>query len=248
MKRLPPLPERSLGGDHFTASDTWRVWRIVAELVEAFEALSWLDRPAVAIFGSSRLGPDSPYYEMGRTLAEQLVHAGYAVITGGGPGLMEAANRGALEAGGVSAGLNIRLPEEQPANSYQNLSLEFRYFFIRKLCLVKYSRAFVALPGGYGTLDEVTEALTLVQTGRISPHPIYLMGSRFWQGLIDWFREVLVAGNFIAPEHLDLFRVSDSVEEVVADIVARCPAPQPAPAPTLPPATNGLRDDSLAAG
>jgi uncharacterized protein (TIGR00730 family) len=193
-------------------SETWRVFRIQSELVEGFETLNDLG-PAVAVFGSSRMKAGSPYYEKAVELGRRLANAGFSVITGGGPGIMEGANRGAHEGKGRSVGLNIEIPLEQQPNKYQDLSLSFRYFFIRKLMFVKYSIAFIIFPGGFGTMDELFEALTLSQTKRIGVFPIVLFGRDYWKGLIDWFKSTLIANNAIAPEDLDLLSIVDDIQE-----------------------------------
>lgn len=205
------------GPSDWVHTDPWRVLRIQSEFVEGFGALAEVPR-AVAVFGSARTAEDHPEYETGRRLAAELVRAGYAVVTGGGPGAMEAANRGASEARGFSIGLGIELPFEQGLNEWVDLGLNFRYFFVRKTMFVKYSQAFVCLPGGFGTLDELFEALTLVQTRKITQFPIVLFGSEFWGPLVGWLRDVLVRDRKIAAADLDLLFVTDSVEETV-DII-----------------------------
>jgi hypothetical protein len=194
-------------------SETWRVFRIQSELVEGFETLNDIGH-AVAIFGSSRMHPGSYYYEQAFELGRMLSDAGFAVITGGGPGIMEGANKGAKQGKGKSVGLNIEIPAEQLPNSYQDISLSFRYFFIRKLMFVKYSSAFIIFPGGFGTMDELFEALTLSQTKKIGVFPIMLFGKDYWQGLIAWFRSTLIPGNTISPEDLKLISFVDRAEEV----------------------------------
>ena len=196
-------------------SDPWRVLRIQAEFVEGFGALAQLG-PAISVFGSARTRPDHPEYALARRTAELLVGAGYAVITGGGPGIMEAANRGAWEAAGTSVGLGIELPFEQGMNEYVDLGINFRYFFARKTMFVKYAQGFVVFPGGFGTIDELFEALTLVQTGKVTTFPIILMGSAYWQGLVDWLRATMRADGKISEEDLDLLHVTDDPEQVVA--------------------------------
>jgi uncharacterized protein (TIGR00730 family) len=186
-----------------------------AELEMGFERLSQVRR-GVAVFGSARTPQGAPRYELGRQLGRALGEAGFSVITGGGPGAMEAANRGAREAGALSVGLNIDLPFEQGINQWVDLSLDFHYFFARKVMFVRYSSAFVVLPGGYGTLDELFEALTLIQTGKIREFPVVLLGSDYWSGLIDWLRDRMLADGNISPEDVDMLRVTDSVEEAVA--------------------------------
>src|ERR1700723_2099632 len=195
-------------------TDPWRVLRIQAEFVEGFGLLAELG-PAVSIFGSARTARGSGDYETAELIATGLVHAGYAVITGGGPGIMEAANRGAVMGGGVSAGLGIELPTEMGLNDYVEVGLEFRYFFVRKTVFIKYSQAFVVLPGGFGTLDELFEALTLVQTGKITKFPIVLVSSSYWQGLRTWITDTLVAEGKVSPADPELIKVIDDPAEVV---------------------------------
>ncbi|MFI5501545.1 TIGR00730 family Rossman fold protein [Nocardia asteroides] len=195
-------------------TDPWRVLRIQAEFVEGFGALAEVP-PAVTVFGSARTHRDDPEYVAGQAIGAALSQAGFAVITGGGPGAMEAANRGSSEAGGYSIGLGIELPFEQGLNEWVDLGINFRYFFVRKTMFVKYSQAFVCLPGGFGTLDELFEALTLVQTRKITRFPIILFGSAYWTGLVDWLRDTMAVSGKISPEDLDLIQITDSVEEVV---------------------------------
>ncbi|MGW6422752.1 LOG family protein [Nocardia sp. NPDC055053] len=195
-------------------TDPWRVLRIQAEFVEGFGALAEVP-PAVTVFGSARTPSTDPEYAAGRAIGAALTKAGFAVITGGGPGAMEAANRGSSEAGGYSIGLGIELPFEQGLNDWVDLGINFRYFFVRKTMFVKYSQAFVCLPGGFGTLDELFEALTLVQTRKITRFPIILFGTDFWSGLVDWLRDSLAGSGKISPEDLDLIQLTDSVDEVV---------------------------------
>jgi uncharacterized protein (TIGR00730 family) len=195
-------------------TDPWRVLRIQAEFVEGFGLLADLPH-AASIFGSARTKPGSEEYELAQQIGAALAEAGYAVITGGGPGIMAAANRGAREAGARSVGLNIELPFEQEANPYVDLALNFHYFFARKVMFVRYACAYVVFPGGFGTLDELFEALTLIQTGKIHYFPVVLIGRAHWQGLVDWAREHLVAEGKIAPEDLDLMYLSDDPTEVV---------------------------------
>jgi uncharacterized protein (TIGR00730 family) len=203
--------------DDLSMQESWRLFKIMAEIVDGFESLSDIG-PAVSIFGSSRAAPGDPWYEKAEVLAELLVKSGYSVITGGGPGLMEAANKGAARAGGPSVGLHIHLPFEQDANEYLTIRCDFRYFFVRKVMFVKYAMAYVAMPGGFGTLDELFEALLLIQTRRIKPFPIILMGSEYWAGLTDWLRERLLTEGCISPGDLELFTVMDSPEEAAAFI------------------------------
>ena len=200
--------------DDFTSKDTWRIFRIIAEFVEGFEMLAKIP-PAVAIFGSARALPGSPAYEKAQAVAALLARNGYSVITGGGPGVMEAANKGASEAGSTSVGLNIELPLEQKPNIYANKLLNFRYFFIRKVMFVKYSSAFVIMPGGFGTLDELFEAITLIQTRKIKPFPVILVGKEYWKGLLDWVGDTLLREKMIAVEDLDILKTVDTAEEVL---------------------------------
>lgn len=200
-------------------SDPWRVMRIQAEFVEGFGTLAELG-PAISIFGSARTPPDHPNYALARDVAEGLVKAGYAVITGGGPGIMEAANQGAALAGGTSVGLGIELPFEQRLNDWVDVGINFRYFFARKTMFVKYARGFVVLPGGFGTLDEMFEALTLVQTHKITAFPIVLIGTSFWSGLLDWIGKELIFHELISASDLDLLQVTDDPQEAVDLVVA----------------------------
>ncbi|MDO4631467.1 MAG: TIGR00730 family Rossman fold protein [Corynebacterium sp.] len=205
--------------DHdWNHADPWRVLRIQSEFVTGFDALH--DLPlAVTVFGSARHAEDSPYYQLGRDLGKKLVEANYAVITGGGPGVMEAANRGSQDADGLSVGLGIELPHEQGINEYVDLGVNFRYFFARKTMFLKYSQAFVCLPGGFGTLDELFEVLCMVQTGKVTNYPIVLIGVDFWGPLVQWFKDRLVAQGTIHADDLDLFLLTDSVDEAVAHII-----------------------------
>jgi len=205
--------------DGFTHTDPWRVFRIMGEFVEGFDELATLSR-GIAIFGSARTRPDDPDYKAAQETGALLAAQGFAVITGGGPGIMEAANRGAFDAGGLSIGCNIELPFEQKPNAYQTLSLTFKYFFVRKMMFVKYSLAFVIFPGGFGTLDELFEALTLIQTRKIRNFPIVLFGSQYWSGLLDWLRAVVLPDGKISEHDLDIFHITDSPAEVV-EIVTR---------------------------
>jgi len=194
--------------------DAWRVFRIMGEFVEGFDTLMDLG-PAVSIFGSARVKPDDPMYAAAEETARRLAEAGFAVVTGGGPGIMEAANKGAVQGGGPSVGCNIELPFEQGVNDYVDIAINFRYFFVRKTMFVKYAEAFIIFPGGFGTLDELFEALTLIQTGKVRNFPVILFGSDYWQGLLDWLRNRMVAEGKIAPEDMDLMYVTDSPEEAV---------------------------------
>ena len=200
--------------DEFTSTDTWRVFRIMGEFVEGFDELATVTR-GVAIFGSARTPGDNPFYAAAQETAALLAHAGYTVTTGGGPGIMEAANRGAFEASGTSIGCNIELPFEQAPNPYQTRSLKFRYFFVRKMMFVKYSNAFVIFPGGFGTLDELFEALTLIQTRKIKNFPVILFGSEFWAGMLDWLEKVILKNRYISTEDRGLLHLTDSPAEVV---------------------------------
>jgi uncharacterized protein (TIGR00730 family) len=198
----------------FLDTDPWRALRILGEFVEGFDALASVG-PAVTIFGSARTPEGTPDYELARAIARQLTEAGFAIITGGGPGIMEAANRGCHEAGGLSVGCNIELPHEQGLNPYVDLGVEFRYFFARKTMFVKYADAFVILPGGFGTLDELFEALTLIQTGKIRHFPVVLVGAAYWKGLVDWMRETQLAAGAVTQEDIDLLKITDDPNEVV---------------------------------
>jgi uncharacterized protein (TIGR00730 family) len=200
--------------DEFTSTDTWRVFRIMGEFVEGFDELATVTR-GVSIFGSARTPGDNPFYAAAQETAALLAHAGYTVITGGGPGIMEASNRGAFEASGASIGCNIELPFEQAPNPYQTRSLKFRYFFVRKMMFVKYSNAFVIFPGGFGTLDELFEALTLIQTRKIKNFPVILYGSEFWAGMLDWLEKVILQNKYISSEDRGLLHLTDSPAEVV---------------------------------
>ncbi|AKK02818.1 LOG family protein [Corynebacterium epidermidicanis] len=199
-------------------TDPWRVLRIQSEFVDGFGALAELPL-AVTVFGSARVKAEHKYYALGQEIGRKLVENGYAVITGGGPGLMEAPNRGASEAGGLSVGLGIELPHEQHLNDWVDLGLNFRYFFVRKTMFLKYSQGFVCLPGGFGTLDELFEALCMVQTGKITDYPIVLIGVEFWSGLVGWIKERLVAEGMIAESDMNLFMVTDSIDEAIAYIL-----------------------------
>lgn len=209
--------------DDFRNMDPWRIFRIMAEFVEGFEAMAQIAN-GVSVFGSARTPETDPYYRMAVELGSELTLAGYTVITGGGPGIMEAANRGAKQSKGLSVGLNIDLPFEQKPNPYIGKLLSFRYFFCRKVMFSKYSRAIVAFPGGFGTLDELFEHLTLVQTRKMPPMPIVLVGSSFWRGCLDWVKsELLERHKYVAPEDMFLFDLVDSVPEVMAILRERKP-------------------------
>jgi len=204
---------------HFIKEDPWRIFRIMAEFVDSFEIMSQVG-PAVTVFGSARMKRSDPCYHAAVALGRELARHHFAVITGGGPGIMEAANKGAALARGKSVGLNIALPHEQAGNRYVNVPLHFHYFFSRKVCFVKYSCGFVFLPGGFGTLDEFAEISTLVQTERIPRFPLILFGSKFWRGLLDWLRQQMQERNrFIGPADLDLFTVTDDVDEAIRVIL-----------------------------
>ncbi len=215
-ERLLESPRRS---DEFLHTDTWRVFRIMGEFVQGFEDLARITN-GVSIFGSARTLPDDPVYQAAQETAALLARAGFAVITGGGPGIMEAANRGAFEAGGTSVGCNIELPHEQKGNDYTTLSLKFKYFFVRKMMFVKYSDAFIIFPGGFGTLDELFESLTLIQTGKIRNFPVVLYGSSYWRGMIDWIKGPVLGEAKISEEDLKRLHLTDSPEEIV-EIISR---------------------------
>ena len=214
--KIPELADPT--ASKFTASqEAWRVFGIMSEFVEATQRLSAI-RPAVSIVGSARTPPDSPYYKLTEYIARLLSDAGFSVISGGGPGIMEAANKGAYHGKSPSVGLNIQLPHEQSTNGYQDISQSFRHFFARKYMFVRFANAYVVMPGGFGTLDELLEALTLIQTGKSRKIPIILVHEPFWRGLVDWFRTTLVAEKVIAPEDMDLIQVVDKPEDVVEEI------------------------------
>jgi len=200
--------------EDFTREETWRVFRIMSEFVDGFETLSKVGK-AVSIFGSSRTRPDTKYYKLAEEVASLLAKDGYTIITGSGPGLMEAANKGAKKAKGMSVGLNIQIPSEQKPNKYVDLLIDFSYFFVRKVMFVKYAKAFVIMPGGFGTLDELFESLNLIQTRRIGKFPVILMGKEYWQGMIDWLRKTVLKSGSISRNDLDIFNVTDSPKEVV---------------------------------
>lgn len=224
------------GPSDWVHTDPWRVLRIQAEFVEGFGALAGLG-PAVSVFGSARTSPDDPQYDAARRLAAALSDAGFAVITGGGPGIMEAANRGACEAGGTSVGLGIELPFEQGMNQWVDIGIAFRYFFARKTMFVKYAQAFVVFPGGFGTFDELFEALTLVQTGKVTSFPVVLVGTAYWGPLLDWLRSTVLAEGKVSAKDLDLIHLTDDPDEAVAIVVAAQAgdAADPAPASWYPP-------------
>lgn len=207
--------------DETITKDSWMVFKVMAEFVDGYEKMARIG-PCVSIFGSARLKPESKYYQMAVEIAEKITKIGFGVITGGGPGIMEAGNKGAFNADGKSIGLNIDLPFEQHFNPYINklYSLNFDYFFVRKVMFVKYSQGFIVMPGGFGTLDELTEAMTLIQTNKIGRFPIVLVGSEFWNGLLGWFKETLLKEGMISEGDLDLYRVVDTADEAVAHIKA----------------------------
>ncbi|MBW3629184.1 MAG: TIGR00730 family Rossman fold protein [Gemmatimonadetes bacterium] len=207
------------GPRDFTHSDPWRVFRIMGEFVEGFDTLARVGR-AVSIFGSARVTSDHPQYVAARETARLLSEAGYAVITGGGPGIMEAANRGATEGGGLSIGCNIELPFEQGTNPYVQIPVNFHYFFVRKTMFVKYSQAFIIFPGGFGTMDELFEALTLIQTGKIRNFPVVLFGKEYWSGLVAWIRDVMLVEGKVSPNDLNLLVITDSPAEAVRVVTA----------------------------
>ncbi len=211
------MEEKQFLVDALNVQESWRIFRIMAEFVDAIETLSGVER-AVTIFGSARLTPDDPYYQKAEILARKLAQKGFGIITGGGPGIMEAANKGAAEVGGKSVGMNIRLPFEQKPNPYANIHVDYKYFFIRKVMFVKYAVAYVIMPGGFGTMDELFEALTLIQTRRIKSFPVILMGSDFWKGMVDWLRNTMLREGKISSDDFDLIQVMDEPDEVVKHI------------------------------
>ena len=208
------MNEKQYVVDALSIEESWRVFRIMADFVDAIETMSDIHN-AVSIFGSARVKPEDEYYQKAEKLARLLAQNGFNVITGGGPGIMEAANKGACEGGGKSVGMNIRLPFEQKPNSYANVHIDYKYFFIRKVMFVKYAVAYVIMPGGYGTMDEFFEALTLIQTKRIKSFPVILMGSEYWRGLLDWLKKTMQQEDKILPADLDLIQVIDDPEEAV---------------------------------
>ena len=217
--RLPDTGDKWPVND-LSVGESWRIFKIMAEFVDSIETLARIG-PCVSIFGSARTMPDDPVYQKTVALARGLAEAGYGVISGGGKGVMEAANKGAAEAGGMSVGLNIELPHEQHPNEYSNVKLDFHYFFVRKVMFVKYAVAYVIMPGGFGTMDELFEALTLVQTKRIRPFPVILMESDYWSGLVDWIKESLLARGNISAQDLDIFTLIDDPREAVKLISQR---------------------------
>lgn len=212
--RIPPKPLHGEGNEQLSR-ESWKVFQIMSEFVDGFERLSVIT-PSVSIFGSARLRPDNPYYQLTEDIGKRLSDAGFSVVSGGGPGIMEAANKGAYQgAHGLSVGLNIELPHEQKGNPYQDISMKYRYFFARKAMFVKYCNAYIVFPGGFGTLDELAEILTLIQTGKSRKIPVILVGSKFWQGLLDWLHEQLLGMGLIAAQDLDLMTVVDDADSAL---------------------------------
>lgn len=203
--------------DGVQTPESWKIFQIMAEFVEGYEKLSNI-KPSVSIFGSARFKTDNPYYRLTEDIAFKLSEAGFSVVTGGGPGIMEAGNKGAFKGPSPSVGLNIELPHEQSGNPHQDIALTFRHFFSRKVMFVKYASAYVVLPGGFGTLDELAEILTLVQTGKSAKIPIILVGTEFWKGLIQWFQDSLVESGTISPDDMNLFSIVDNADDVVKEI------------------------------
>jgi uncharacterized protein (TIGR00730 family) len=212
------MNERQYVIDDFNVRDSWRIFRIISEFVDGFETMAEI-YPAVTVFGSASISEQSPVYKLGREVGKLLAESGFTVITGGGPGAMEAANRGAFEAGGKSVGLCIQLPKEQSANPYTNVRLNFRYFFVRKVMFVKYAMAYIILPGGFGTMDELFEAMTLIQTHRIKPFPVILLGKDYWKDLVTWIKKTMLMKHaMICPDDMDLFQVIDDPVAAVSAI------------------------------
>ena len=211
-KKLPTVPRSPIDHSMLTR-ESWKIFQIMAEFVEGFEQLSSI-KPSVSIFGSARTAPDHAYYKLTEQIARELSDAGFSIVTGGGPGLMEAGSKGGFEGKSISVGLNINLPFEQTSNAYQDISLDFRHFFSRKVMFVKYASAYVVMPGGFGTMDEVMESLTLMQTGKSRKIPVVLVGTKFWSGLIEWFKDKLVEEGMISADDMDLFSVVDTSAEV----------------------------------
>lgn len=234
------LLQRGFERPEFLHTDPWRMWRIMSEFVHGFDTLAGLP-PAVTIFGSARTRTDSPVYGVAEQVGRSLVNAGFAVITGGGPGIMEAANRGAREAGGISVGLNIELPFEQSLNPFVNVAVSFRYFFVRKTMFAKYAEAFVIFPGGFGTLDEMFEALTLIQTDKLQHFPVLLYGSDYWKPLLDWLSGTVEDHGNISPRDLDLMQVTDSVDHIVDTIVRAHDSPAAAEIRPVPDSNGSLK-------
>ncbi len=219
IMRRPEMNENKYLIDELKVQDSWRLFRVLSEFVDGFEAMANVS-PAVSIFGSARTQPKSPAYKMTEKIASALVKKGFNIISGGGPGIMEAANKGAAEAGGKSIGLNIELPFEQKPNCYANVRLDFRYFFIRRVMFVKYAVAYVVMPGGFGTLDEFFEAITLIQTKKIRPFPVILMDSAYWKGLISWMKGTMVKDKTISESDMDIFQLVDDPDKAV-EIITR---------------------------
>ncbi len=217
MRIIPKKDDQRYVLETLSAQESWRMFRILAEFVEGFETLSDI-YPAVTIFGSARTKPGAESYIMAESIGKGLAQAGFSVVTGGGPGIMEAANKGCFEAGGVSAGLNVKLPHEQELNPYTNIHMQFRYFFVRKVMLIRYAAAIICMPGGFGTLDEFFEAVTLIQTKKIKPIPVILVGSNYWRGLLDWIKSSLIPNKTIAPKDIELFHIIDDAEQIVETI------------------------------
>jgi uncharacterized protein (TIGR00730 family) len=208
------MPEKQYLFNELTVRDTWRMFHIMAEFVEGFEALSEC-HPSVTIFGSTRVKPEDEVYQKAERIGQLLAENGFGVITGGGPGVMEATNKGAALAGGKSIGLNIELPLEQTPNPYANLNLTFHYFFVRKVMFIKYAVAYVILPGGFGTMDELFESITLIQTHKIRPFPVILVGTKYWKGLFDWIKEVVLKEGGISPSDLEICQLIDEPEDII---------------------------------
>ncbi len=211
-KKMPTMPRSPIDHSMLTR-ESWKIFQIMAEFVEGFEQLSSI-KPSVSIFGSARTAPDHPYYKLTEQIARELSDAGFSIVTGGGPGLMEAGSKGGFEGKSISVGLNINLPFEQTSNAYQDISLDFRHFFSRKVMFVKYASAYVVMPGGFGTMDEVMESLTLMQTGKSRKIPVVLVGTKFWAGLIEWFKDKLVGEGMVSADDMGLFSVVDTSAEV----------------------------------
>ncbi len=208
------MPNKQYLINEITVKDTWRMFHIMAEFVEGFEALAEC-HPSVTIFGSTRVKPEDEVYQKAEQIGQLLAENGFGVITGGGPGVMEAANKGAALAGGKSIGLNIELPLEQTPNPYTNTNLRFHYFFVRKVMFIKYAVAYIILPGGFGTMDELFESITLIQTHKIRPFPVILVGSKYWKGLLDWIKEVVLKEENISPSDLEILQLTDEPEEII---------------------------------
>jgi len=211
------MTERQYVINEITIEDSWRMFRIMAEFVDGFEALAKY-HPAVSIFGSTRIRPVDEVYQRAEQIGKLLAESGFAVITGGGPGVMEAANKGAISAGGKSIGLNIELPLEQKPNPYTNITLNFRYFFVRKVMFVKYAVAYIILPGGFGTMDELLESITLIQTKKIKPFPVILVGSNYWRGFLEWIKEVVLKEGKISSADLDILQLIDEPGDIIRAI------------------------------